>query len=73
MLQRLAICTASVGWIAPFFAAAHLLMRHVELLGAGTLAQHSFPHLRTSSQLFALAMIRLSLVIVVWTWRLTQP
>lgn len=73
MLQRLAICAASVGWIVPFFAAANVLFRQVELVAEGTLAQHSFPHLRTSSQLFALAMIWLGLVIVVWTWRLTQP
>lgn len=72
MLQRLAVCAASVGWIVPLYAAAHLLLRHVELLGAGALTQNSFPHLRASSQLLALGSLWLAVVAVFWAWRLTK-
>lgn len=71
MLSRLAICAVSAGWIIPLCASAALLLRHVELLGAGTLAQNSFPHLSASTQLFTVAMVWLAMIVLGWAWRLS--
>ncbi len=72
MLARLAICAVSVGWIVPLYASAALLLRHAELIGAGTLAQNSFPYLRASSQLLVIGSIWLAIVATLWAWRLSE-
>lgn len=71
MLARVAICAISAGWIVPLFASAALLLRHVELLGTGALAQNSFPHLSASTQLFTVSMIWLAVVVIGWAWKLS--